>query len=361
MHKALSTAVIIYILTGLVLMPDVCIESASAGVLLCINVIIPSLFPFFVCSKILIKNGFADKVSKPLQGIMRPVFNVPGCGAFAFVIGILSGCPVGAKCVADMYSDGLCTKAEAQRMICFCNNSGPLFIIGAVAAGMFDFSEIGTVLYLSHILSAVTAGVIMSHYKKDEIIRNNYLPKSDKKTDYISESVRESVSLTGYVCGFVIFFAVAISIFQQAGIVDSLTYGFEEKNIIKGIVYGLAEMTNGISLISQSKLNVLVFCAVSFIMGFGGLSVILQVDGIISKHKLSISVFVLMKFVQGLLSALYTYIIFTVFQITIPVFMPHNADMSAFNYWAYSIKLLLIFGIAIFILSIFKVIYKILR
>ena len=63
---------------------------------------------------------------------MRPLFNVPGEGAFAFLMGLISGYPVGAKIVTDLKDNNLCTTEEAERMLCFTNNSGPLFIIGTV-------------------------------------------------------------------------------------------------------------------------------------------------------------------------------------------------------------------------------------
>lgn len=34
---------------------------------------------------------------------MKPLFNIPGEGAYAFIMGIISGYPVGAKIVTDFY------------------------------------------------------------------------------------------------------------------------------------------------------------------------------------------------------------------------------------------------------------------
>ena len=63
---------------------------------------------------------------------MRPIFNVPGEGAFPLIMGIISGYPVGAKIVTNFRKNNICTKEEAERLITFTNNSGPLFIIGTV-------------------------------------------------------------------------------------------------------------------------------------------------------------------------------------------------------------------------------------
>ncbi len=63
---------------------------------------------------------------------MKPIFNVPGIGAYAFIMGIISGYPVGAKIVTEFRKNGECSKVEAERLLSFSNNSGPLFIIGTV-------------------------------------------------------------------------------------------------------------------------------------------------------------------------------------------------------------------------------------
>lgn len=60
-----------------------------------------------------------------------------GVGAYAFIMGIISGYPVGAKIVTEFRKNGDCSKAEAERLLAFTNNSGPLFIIGTIGVSMF--------------------------------------------------------------------------------------------------------------------------------------------------------------------------------------------------------------------------------
>ena len=356
----ISTALTVYIFLGLVMLPAQCIASASQGVKLCIEVIIPSLLPFFICSKILLKNGFAEKISVPLRFLMRPLFNVPGCGAFAFIMGILSGCPVGAKTVADMYERSMCTKAEAQRMLCFCNNSGPLFIIGSVATGMLGFSEIGLLLYVAHVISAIAVGIIVSGYKRREVINKNIGSTDNVSHNLLGESVTESVSLVGYVCGFVIFFAVAVEIIKQSGIVMLISQHFESKSIVSGIIYGMCEMTNGIFSLSALSVTVPQLCAVSFVLGFGGLSVMLQVYGIVKKYNFSFVMFAGAKFVQGIISAVTTVAMLNFTKINMPVFAV-KSDYSILNSLALSINIFAVFGIIILFLSILYIGCKILR
>ena len=87
-------------------------------------------------------------LGKFLNKCMRPLFNVPGEGAFAFLMGIISGYPVGAKIVTNFRNEGICTKYEAERLLCFTNNSGPLFILGSVGISMFADTTTGVNFFL---------------------------------------------------------------------------------------------------------------------------------------------------------------------------------------------------------------------
>ncbi len=77
----------------LVIFSDTAVESAAKGIVLWLNVVFPSLFPFFVASEILYRTGFIKSLGILLEPIMRPVFNVPGCGSFALAMGVTSGYP----------------------------------------------------------------------------------------------------------------------------------------------------------------------------------------------------------------------------------------------------------------------------
>ena len=151
MSKIIAVLCVIFLVINMTFMPAPFINSGIEAVDICLNTIIPSLFPFFICSGLLVELGFAKWAGKLLSPVLAPIFNIPGSGAVAFVMGILSGYPVGAKCAVDLYRKGECTKEEAERMIAFCNNSGPMFILGAVGAVFLKNEYLGLCLYISHV------------------------------------------------------------------------------------------------------------------------------------------------------------------------------------------------------------------
>lgn len=111
--------------------------ATKTGLALWFNSVVPSLLPFFIATELLGYTNIVSKIGKLLNKIMKPIFNVPGIGAYAFIMGIISGYPIGAKIVTNFREQGICTKAQCERLLAFTNNSGPLFIIGTVGISLF--------------------------------------------------------------------------------------------------------------------------------------------------------------------------------------------------------------------------------
>ena len=113
---------------------------------------------------------------------MRPLFNVPGEGSFAFIMGLISGYPVGAKIVTDFRNNGICTKDEGNRLLAFTNNSGPLFIIGTVGIGLFANKSIGLLLFITHFMACITVGVIFKFFSKSFKMTHYHCQKLMERT-----------------------------------------------------------------------------------------------------------------------------------------------------------------------------------
>ena len=116
----------------LILFSNSNLQAAKNGLNLWATSVVPSLFPFFIGTELLYRTNFVNILGKLFTKFMRPVFNVPGESAIALILGNLSGYPVGAKLACNLLENKQCTKVEAERIISFTNNSGPLFIVGTV-------------------------------------------------------------------------------------------------------------------------------------------------------------------------------------------------------------------------------------
>ena len=298
-RKVILYCGILLLMLMLAVFPTYSLTSAKEALRLCFENIIPSLFPFFVLSQLLINTGFAKAAGKLISPIIRPLFKVSGTGGVAFLIGLISGYPSGAKSVSDLYKSGNLDKADAERLLPFCNNSGPLFIIGAVGLGMLKNQHTGLMLYIVHILSAIIAGFIsgLLHGKNKINTTNRHNQVSVLYNNFgaiFSESVKNSVISILNVCGFIVFF---LSV--TAPISALLPQG-----LAGGILKGITEVTGGISAISQSASSTSSLPLISFLLGFGGFCVSLQVMGIAKGESLSMKYYLPYKILQGIISFL---------------------------------------------------------
>ncbi|NLN66136.1 MAG: sporulation protein, partial [Clostridiaceae bacterium] len=67
----LVTALLLGFLTLLLIDPQSVIASGKKAVNLCINIIIPSLLPFFVISRLILKTGAIHPISRFFRPVMR--------------------------------------------------------------------------------------------------------------------------------------------------------------------------------------------------------------------------------------------------------------------------------------------------
>lgn len=310
---------------GLVLFSKTNLTATKNGLILWATAVVHSLFPFFVSTELLSYTSVIKYLGKWLNPIMRPLFNVPGEGAFAFLMGLISGYPVGAKIVSIFMEQGIVTKQEAERLLAFTNNSGPLFIIGTVGITLFGSTTIGLLLFVTHMLACITVGIVLRFFDKSSTISNNYHYNYSNKSVSISslgevlgKSITNSISTILMIGGFVVIFSVVISILNQSGILSGVSLmlspvlcaiGFPTE-LIKPVLAGIVELTNGVSLVANTHIKAISvnIVSASFLLGFGGISVLLQVFSIISKAGLSIKTYAIGKLLQGIFSAIYTYI-----------------------------------------------------
>ncbi len=296
LSKTIVLTLIVYCIICLILYPERCTKSASDAIGLCLDVVIPSLFPFFVCSGILTSFGIADLSKKYLSGFTEKVFRISGVGAPVIFLGSVSGYPVGAKCAADLYSKGYLSKKEAERLSAFCNNSGPLFVIGAIGTMLLSSKTIGILLYISQLISALCVGVIF-RFLNYENARLKCLPKSEGTeiniwTTFCREVENGTESILK-VCGFIIIFSVFAATLPS-------TYTGK-------IFYAFLEITGGIKALLDIPLGEFKVPVISFFISFSGISVLAQVASVLTPRGLSLRPYILGKLIQGVMSFLITY------------------------------------------------------
>ena len=283
---------------------------------MCIYMIIPTLFPFFICSGLLIYSGFCERLAAVFRFCMMPLFRVSPAGSSAFVLGIVSGYPLGAVTAGELFQNGYLTKTEAQRLLAFCNNSGPLFILGSVGIAMYSKLRYGVILYIIHILSAITVGIIFSFYKRNTYTAPKTVMTSPERSvgEIFSIALQNAISTILTVCGAVIFFSIISRL-----LLDMLPVS----GALGSVAAGMCEFVTGTRMVSDLDINIAQKLVISaFIIGFAGLSVHVQVLAVISKYRLSLAPYIIGKLLHGIIAAFYTIIYLHFFPITSAVFAP---------------------------------------
>lgn len=135
-QQEIKTILISFLTTFITICIIIFSENAFQAALEALNVwwevVFPSLLPFFIIAEILMGLGVVHFLGTLLEPLMKPLFKVPGVGAFAMAMGLASGYPIGAKITANLRRNKMCTKTEAERLISFTNTADPLFMVGAV-------------------------------------------------------------------------------------------------------------------------------------------------------------------------------------------------------------------------------------
>ena len=160
LKRSLLTITFLCFTFGLVIFSNSNLPAVKNGLTLWATSVVPSLFPFFVATELLMHTNIISILGRLLNPIMKPLFNIRGEGSFAFIMGIISGYPIGAKIACNFRESNICSKEECERLLSFTNNSGPLFIIGTVGILMFGNTSIGILLFITHILACLTVGIL---------------------------------------------------------------------------------------------------------------------------------------------------------------------------------------------------------
>lgn len=290
----------------LILDAETSLRSAAEGMELCLRAVIPSLFPFFMLSGILLRSLMGIRL--PLLRPLGKLLGMPEGSESLLICGFLGGYPVGAKSVRDAWAAGHLEKADAERMLSFCNNAGPAFLFG-MAAPVFSDPYTGWSLWGIHILSALTAGILL---KKEPDGRD--CPALCVSAS-ASGGINNALSVTAQVCGWVILFRV-ISGFLSRWFLWLFPLW------IQTALTGFLELANGCLLLGSVTSEQMRFVLCSGMLSFGGVCVFLQTGS--AARGLKLHLYIAGKLLQTGFAVLFSILWLTnprLFGLTVPAIL----------------------------------------
>ena len=307
MKKALYIFASFGIFAALLIFPKAAAEAVKAGLIMCAQMIMPSLFPFFIAANLLNELGASKLMSNALAPLGARL-GMSGHGVSAFIIGVTGGYPLGASYIAQLRAQGLVSRDDASRLIVFCNNSGPSFIIGAAGVGVFKSSVIGLFLYAVHILAAFLGGIMFAPNSVEKYAEPKTVRSSASFAAAFTGAVKTSVTACLSICGFIIAFSVLAGILEKAGAFAaaakmlSAVFGMELL-WSNALFCGILELGTGIGAMSGLSVSPINLALAAFILGWGGISVHFQTLSVIGGTDIKTARYIIGRFVIALMGS----------------------------------------------------------
>lgn len=317
-----------------------CKDGVLNGILLCLGVLVPSLFPFFILASFIAESHIIDLITPVFNPIAKILLGLRGVCFVPLLMSLIGGYPVGAKTTATLYHNKSISKTEAERLAVICCFSGPGFLITFVGTSLLFSKESGIILLLSQIISSVILCIISRFiYGKVSDVAVIKAPKAITISEALVNSVNSAVKSTAGMCGFVIAFAVICNV---------ITKGLGAESFLCNTAVAILEISSGVNLLAQEVgLEI-----VSALTAFGGLCVHLQIFRELKGVPFSKLRFYIFRLIQSAVCLLSTKLLLLAFPVTDTVFSTtaEKPELSLYSNVAGVVALLI--TSVIFIISI---------
>ena len=293
---------------ALLAFPQAASDAVKDGLSMCVRVIIPSLFPFFAATNFINELGISKLAGNALSPLSSKLFGVSGQGAAAFIIGVTGGYPLGASYIAGLRRQQLIGADEASRLLIFCNNSGPAFIIGAAGIGIFKSTSVGFFLYAVHILAALIWGIILGSGGSGDICYDDDVFAEKSVSDAVTNAIKKSAEATVNICSFITAFSALNGILDAMGLFSSVAGKIScatgaELSWCRALLAGILELGNGIGSMEGLSVSPVNLALAALILSWGGLSVHFQSFSMLSGTDIKTARYMTGRFLIALTAA----------------------------------------------------------
>lgn len=296
---------------------------ATLGLELWLYKMVPALLPFMILSGVMVRLHLTEKIAMVLYPAVGLLYRVRKNVVYCMALGFLCGFPMGARVTADLYERKLLSRREAEYLLAFCNNIGPVYFCSFVLPMLgrrlilpYFFGMYGIPL----LYGAVLRSTLFRELPQEPQARNlpPVLPAGElqgcsDRAGSLDRAIRRPQRPIGLLA------AVNESI--QSSLESILTLGgymilFNLLNLPVHLLLGrkpallapLLEITGGLSMLGSS-LPLYSF----LVLSFGGLSCIAQTYSCISRTDLSLGNYALHRICLTLLTGLFYLLWFLLF------------------------------------------------
>lgn len=310
--------------------PEASFSAVKGGVKICTELLIPSLFPFIFFSSLMINSGvykLIGEIFSPLSNI----FFIPKDAISVFLLSMVGGYPIGAKGIKDLFDKQIINSEQAERMLMFCVNSGPSFVLGIIGTSLLKNSEISFAILKSQILSSCVIAIllgILSRIKYKKIYNRKNETFNTPFGDTLINSCESSCCSILSICTLIIIFNIFFLFLNQVRIIKLIKGMMINLNfphsISNCLPYMIFEVTKACIEISKNGNSPLLFTLAT---SWGGLCVHMQVFSIIKGIKIKYSKFLIYRLINSFLSCFFVNIFLNLKKFHIPnIDIPYRSN-----------------------------------
>lgn len=291
-----------------------CSRGILSGMMFCVQALVPSLFFFMAISAFAVRSGAALTVSRPLRRITRAVFGLPYPSLAVILLSVIGGYPVGAKAAAMMYEEGHLSAEQAQKTVYIAVCAGPGFLLNFVGAALLGSKDAGLLLLTAELIGVLITGAIAGKAVKCDA-ETRSIPEPAGHPELLISSVNDASKATFGMCAMVIVCSAAIEVIAAVSPDKTAT----------DICAALTEITTGCGMLCGRYPLALI----AFFIGFGGISVHLQIYASLGGLTINKKLFFLFRIIQGIITSAATYILLMVFPLEVSVFSSTDSTLTA--------------------------------
>ena len=371
------TIIILAICFVFILNPSVYSKSCLNAISVWALNVLPMLLPFFIFTRIIV--SICPPKKSVLDKPFKKFYNTPNGSFLIFFLSVISGYPMGAKLISNMYENKYIDNDDALSTLSFCSISGPMFMIGTVGVSIFHSYKTGLIIMIANLLASIFNGLIFRKRIKSKQIYNkkednNFLKGSnlqiknvdlalnreknlnktdkikdlniekdrtenrfikekleDKTNEYkekkieqnsdnknessniLADSVYDSLNSILIVGVYIMLSFLIIDLLKNIGFISNVASAIcgvfnitDKQSVVESVLSGLVEITRGNIDLATTNISLQAKTIISSgLIGFGGISVLMQSSAFIKNLNLPINSIVTQKVCQGLLSTLF--------------------------------------------------------
>lgn len=304
----------LYLIFLLLRYPDLSLQYAYTGLMLWFQKMIPTLLPFIILSGILISMNLTEQFVRFLHPILHFFYGTTPNGSYTMLMGFLCGFPMGARVVGELRREGRISQKEAERLLSFCNNIGPIYFLSFVVPTLSLDRPLLPFLVMYGVplgYGIIVMRIIPFAARTDQVSRKRMLCNASPETGTnvqqnapkgllcaIDDSIFSGLISISRLGGYMIFFNLLNILFVPFTHLPPYLLHFYQC---------VLEITSGIAGCGDAFP-----CLVLILLPFGGFSCISQTYCMIRNTDLSIRPYLFHKLIQTGITALF-YLLFCPF------------------------------------------------